>query len=129
MVAKRTATVLIVDDNDAMRSLLRVILRDDELEVIGEAGNGEQGLEMALRLRPDIICLDVVMPKLGGLEALGKLREQLPKTPVLMVTGNADRETVEAAIRGGAAGYIVKPFNAARVLDTVRAALGKARPA
>jgi two-component system chemotaxis response regulator CheY len=129
MVAKRTATVLIVDDNDAMRSLLRVILRDDELEVIGEAGNGEQGLEMALRLRPDVICLDVVMPKLGGLEALQKLREQLPKTPVLMVTGNADRETVEAAIRGGAAGYIVKPFNAARVLDTVRAALTRGRMA
>ena len=119
---------MIVDDSDAMRSLLRVILRNDDYEVVGEASNGEQGVEMALRLLPDVICLDVVMPKLGGLEALQQLREQLPKAKVLMVTGNADRETVEAAVRGGAAGFIVKPFNAARVLDSVRAALTKTKP-
>lgn len=119
--------MLIIDDNEAMRALLRVILRNDEYEVVGEAGNGEQGLEMALRLRPDVICLDVIMPKMGGLDLLPQLRAQLPATPVLMVTGTADRETVQAAVSGGAAGYIVKPFNAARVLDAVGNALARAR--
>jgi len=126
-VAKAQGRVLIIDDNDTMRAILRVILRGDDYDVVGEASDGERGLEMALRLRPDVICLDVVMPKLGGLEVLAKLRAELAETPVLMITGNADRDTVNAAVSGGAAGYIVKPFNAARVLDAVGAALGRGR--
>jgi len=126
-VAKAQGRVLIIDDNDTMRAILRVILRGDDYDVVGEASDGERGLEMALRLRPDVICLDVVMPKLGGLEVLAKLRAELAETPVLMITGNADRDTVNAAVSGGAAGYLVKPFNAARVLDAVGAALGRGR--
>lgn len=126
-MAKAQGRVLIIDDNDTMRAILRVILRGDDYDVVGEASDGERGLEMALRLRPDVICLDVVMPKLGGLEVLAKLRAELAETPVLMITGNADRDTVNAAVSGGAAGYIVKPFNAARVLDAVGAALGRGR--
>ena len=126
-MAKAQGRVLIIDDNDTMRAILRVILRGDDYDVVGEASDGERGLEMALRLRPDVICLDVVMPKLGGLEVLAKLRAELAETPVLMITGNADRDTVNAAVSGGAAGYLVKPFNAARVLDAVGAALGRGR--
>ena len=129
MTKKLAARVMIVDDNDLTRTLLRGILRGDDCEVIGEASNGEQGLEMALRLRPNVVFLDVIMPKASGLEVLEQLRTELPETAVLMVTGTADRETVQAAITGGAAGYIVKPFNAARVLDAVRQALDKQRTA
>lgn len=123
---KKMVRIMLVDDNDITRSLLRVILRGDEYEVVGEARNGDQGLEMALRLQPQIVCLDIEMPGMSGLDVLPKLREQLPNTIVLMVTGHTDRETVQAAVLGGAAGYIVKPFNAAKVLDTLAAAMGKA---
>ncbi len=129
MSKKPVVRIMIVDDNELTRTLLRGILRGGDFDVVGVASNGEQGLEMALRLRPDVVCLDVVMPKAGGLEVLEQLRTELPDTVVLMVSGTADRETVQAAISGGAAGYIVKPFNAARVLDAIRQAVEKQRTA
>ena len=96
-----------------------------QYDVVAEATNGEMAVEMALRLKPDIVCLDVDMPKMGGLEALAKIRAALPQTIVLMVTAHTERETVQTAIAGGAAGYIVKPFNSGRVLATIAAALAK----
>lgn len=119
--------VLIVDDNDMTRALLRGMLVTEGYQMAGEASNGEQGLEMALRLKPDIVCLDIQMPKSDGLAVLAAIRAQAPGTAVVMVTGSAERETVQAAIQGGAAGYIVKPFNSARVLATLDAARGKAK--
>jgi two-component system chemotaxis response regulator CheY len=95
----------------------------------GEANNGEHGLEMALRLKPELVCLDILMPKTDGLEVLKQIKAALPRTVVVMVTGSTERETVQAAIAGGADGYIVKPFNSARVLDTIKAALEKMRSA
>lgn len=115
--------VLIVDDNDMTRALLRGMLVAEGWVLAGEASNGEQGLEMALRLKPDVVCLDIQMPKSDGLAVLASLREQAPGVAVVMVTGSVERETVQAAIGGGAAGYIVKPFNSARVLATLEAAL------
>ena len=115
--------VLIVDDNDMTRSLLRGMLVAEGWQLAGEASNGEQGLEMALRLKPDVVCLDIQMPKSDGLAVLASLRKDAPNVAVVMVTGSTERETVQAAIGGGAAGYIVKPFNSARVLATLEAAL------
>jgi len=127
-MAKQPVRVMIADDDGLTRALLRGLLRNESgYEVIAEAGNGEVAVETAVRLKPDVIFLDVTMPKLGGIEALKQLREQLPGTPVLMVTGHADRETVQTSIDGGAAGYIVKPFNAARVMAALKAARVKAR--
>ncbi len=124
---KNPIRILLVDDNTVTRSLLRGILRGDEYEVVGEASDGGQGLELALRLQPEIICLDIEIPGTSGLDMLPKLREQLPNTVVLMVTGHTDREMVQAAVQGGAAGYIIKPFNAAKVLDNLSSALNKVR--
>ncbi len=124
-MSKIPKRLLIVDDNDMTRALLRGLLRGEDYDVIGEAGNGEQAVEMALRLKPDIVCLDVDMPKMGGLEALTQIRQHLPQTAVLMVTAHAERETVQTAIANGAAGYIVKPFNAGRVLAAIEAAVAK----
>jgi two-component system chemotaxis response regulator CheY len=112
--------VLIVDDNDMMRSLLRGILRNGGHNVIGEAGNAPTAIEMANRLKPDIVCLDIVMPgEMDGLEALVEIKKDRTQTQVVMITGNADQDTVQEAINNGANGFIVKPFNAARVLDTL----------
>ena len=125
MATKKAIRVLIVDDDDLTRTLLRGILRADDCEIVGEASNGESGLEMAVRLQPDVICLDVVMPKKGGLDILPQIRSRLPETAVLMVTGSTDQETVHAAIAGGAVGYVEKPFNAARVVAAIRQAVAK----
>jgi two-component system chemotaxis response regulator CheY len=124
-MSKPTKRVLIVDDNSIMRMLLRTLLRGEEFVVVGEAGNGEQALELAERLRPDIVCLDIEMPKIGGLEVLPQIRQRVPIAVVLMVTGHTDRETVQAAIDKGAAGYILKPFSAGRVLEAIAAAIAK----
>jgi len=128
-MGKKLARVLLIDDNDVTRSLLRGMLRGEDYEVVGEARNAEQGLEMAQRVEPDIICLDIEMPGKSGIEILPDLREALPKARILMVTGHAEREMVQTAAEAGACGYIVKPFNAAKVLDSLAAAVAKPKAA
>ncbi len=118
-------TVVLVDDNDMTRTLLRGMLVTEGYKVIGEANNGEAGLEMALRLKPDVVCLDVQMPKSDGLTVLREINSAAPATAVVMVTGSTERATVQAAITGGAAAYIVKPFNSGRVLAAMEGAMKK----
>ena len=119
-MSKNKLSVLIVDDNDIMRTVLRGILRGDDYEVIGEARNGVQAVEVALRMKPDIVCMDVMMPEKNGLEAMKEIKAERSETGFIMITGSADPETVQDAIMFGAAGFIVKPFNAARVLDALK---------
>jgi len=118
---------MIVDDNDMMRSILRAMLRGEEYEVIGEARNGNIAVDMADRLKPDIVCLDVMMPEKDGLEALSEIKAARPETEIVMITSNADPDTVQESIMNGASGFIVKPFNAARVLDTLEKVAGRLR--
>lgn len=120
MVDNKDISVLIVDDNDITRETLRVILRHEVYTVAGEAYDGESALEMATRLRPDIILLDVVMPKVSGIEALRNIRVVMADVKVLMVSANQDQEVVVEANKLGVSGYIVKPFNAKKVLDTIQ---------
>jgi two-component system, chemotaxis family, chemotaxis protein CheY len=111
--------VMIVDDNDLMRTLLRGMLRGEEYSVIGEARNGLQAVEAVQRLSPDIVCLDVMMPEMDGLEALQVMKQAKPDLVVIMITGSPSVENVQESLQGGAAGFIVKPFNTAKVLDTL----------
>ncbi|HEX6733383.1 MAG TPA: response regulator [Azonexus sp.] len=122
---KRFTSVIIVEDNDMMRTMLRSILRSQDYDVIGEARNGNVAVEMAARLKPDIICLDVVMPEKNGLRALAEIKATQPEIAIVMITGNADQNTVRQAITYGANGFIVKPFNTAKVLDTLGAVSAK----
>ncbi len=110
---------MIVDDNDMMRSILRAMLRGEEYEVVGEARNGNVAVEMSERLKPQIVCMDVMMPEKNGIDALCEIKAARPETAVVMITSNADPDTVQESIQNGASGFIVKPFNAARVLDTL----------
>ena len=119
-MSKRRTSIMIVDDNDMMRSILRGMLRGESYEVVGEARNGVQAVEMADRLKPDIVCLDVMMPEKNGIEALIEIKAARPETVVVMITSNADADTVQQSIGNGASGFIIKPFNAARVLDTLQ---------
>lgn len=118
-------SVVIIDDNDVSRSMLRHILASEKYRVVGEAGNGRLGLELAERLKPNVICLDINMPTPNGIDVLKQVKEILPQTEVLMVSGNNDRQSVMDAMQLGAAGYIVKPFNPTTLLRTLEQALLK----
>lgn len=115
--------ILIVDDNDLMRTLLRGILRKEEYEIVGEAKNGAAALDLVERLRPDIVCMDVMMPQMDGIEALQAIKAAHPEVRVVMISGNPSKDNVRESIEGGASGFIVKPFNAGRVVDALRRAL------
>ncbi len=118
-MSKRRLSVVIADDNDMMRSILRGMLRGEEYDVVGEARNGLSAVDMVERLKPEIVCMDVMMPEKNGIEALVEIKAKLPETEVIMVTSNSDPGTVQESIQNGASGFIIKPFNAARVLDTL----------
>ncbi|TXG98971.1 MAG: response regulator transcription factor, partial [Rhodocyclaceae bacterium] len=103
-MSKKRLSVIIADDNDMMRGILRGMLRGEEYDVIGEARNGLAAVDMVERLKPDIVCMDVVMPEKNGVEALGEIKAKLPESEVIMVTGNSDPETVQESIQNGASG-------------------------
>ena len=115
--------VLIVDDNEMTRALLRTILSSEGYKVVAEASNSKNGLEQVLKNKPDIVCLDILMPDGSGIEVLKQVATELPKTIVLMVTGKHDVETVKECLENGAKGFIIKPFNASIVLKTVKDAV------
>jgi two-component system chemotaxis response regulator CheY len=126
---ERRARILIVEDNQVMRELLRGIMRHDaDLIVVGEASSGENAIDLAEKLRPDLICLDVLLPGLDGIAILRALRAVHPEMRVVIVTGQATSSIVSEALALGAAGFVVKPFNAARLLATVRHALAAPAP-
>jgi DNA-binding NarL/FixJ family response regulator len=100
-------TVLLADDNEAMIAELREELAD-KCKIVGVAENGEQALEMALRLEPDVLVLDIGMPVMTGLEITEQLREKLPGTRILFLTIHEEPEYVTAAFAAGASGYVTK---------------------
>lgn len=112
-------TAVIVDDDANLRALLRVILHSEGWAVTGEAGNGEQAIAQCKEQKPDVVCLDVMMPGMSGLEVLGILRQEAPESRVVMITSDASMQTVREALGKGAVGFIVKPFNAKRVADAL----------
>jgi two-component system chemotaxis response regulator CheY len=120
----KSARILIVDDNDVIRRALCGLIRQDEtLTVCGEAASGESALQSIKAEKPDLVCLDVLMPGMDGLAVLKTIREEHPDVKVVIVTGQATSETVSEARELGAKGFVVKPFNAAKVLATIHAAL------
>ena len=120
--------VLIVDDDNLMRGLLRGILRSENFQIIGEAKNGLVALEFIEKNSTDIVFMDVVMPEMDGLEALQTMKARHPEIVVIMITGNPSKDNVQESIRGGANGFIIKPFNSAKVLDTVERAWQARKP-
>ena len=104
-----TCRVAICDDQSAFRQLLSILLGAEAgLELVGEASNGEQAVELAAREQPDVLLLDIAMPVLDGLEALPRIREVSPKTRVVMLTGLASKEVRRRALEAGAAAYVEK---------------------
>jgi len=119
MISPKNYSVLVVDDDNLMREMLKAILRSEEYQVVGEASNGEDALALCARLKPRLVLLDINMPKMDGLQVLEAIRQAQPETKIIMVSAEATMDKVTEAIKKGAAGFVVKPFNAARVLDKV----------
>jgi two-component system chemotaxis response regulator CheY len=115
--------ILIVDDSFYMRTMLKNMLTDAGYEVVGEAANGEQALEMAAATKPDLITLDVILPDNTGLDVLKNLRQSQPDSKVVMCSAVGQEVIVDEAIENGALAYIVKPFSEEKVLEIVGAAL------
>ena len=120
--------ILIVDDNYLMRTLLRGILRSEDYPTVSEARNGIVALDSIAKDKPDIVFLDVIMPEMDGIETLQNIKERYPDIAVIMITGNPSKENVEESIQSGASGFIVKPFNSAKVLNTLDRAWQSRKP-
>jgi len=116
-------TAIIADDSKTMRVLLMAILAKQHIAVLAEATNGIQAVELAVQHQPDIVCLDIDMPGMTGLVALKEIRQKVPSSKVLMITGNAQRETVMEAAKLGVVGYISKPFSPEKVADAIKKAM------
>lgn len=107
--------LLIVDDALIMRMRIREIALQAGWEVVGEATNGAQAVELYRELRPDLVTLDIVMPKMDGVEALRKIREEEPQARVCMVSAVNQKEKLAECIKLGAIDFIVKPFEKAQL--------------
>src|SRR6266542_1474555 len=113
-------SVLIVDDHPLTRSALGTLLRGSGFEVVGEAGDGEQAIDLARELQPELVLLDLSMPGLDGLHALPRVREASPFTEVVVLTASGTEDNLLAAIRAGAAGYLLKSEPPARIVEFLR---------
>jgi len=115
--------VLVVDDDTLMRELLKALLRDEGFTVAGEAKDGLSALALVERVRPDLVCLDVNMPGMSGIDVLKAIKARCESCRIVMISGDASMATVREAVGYGAAGFIVKPFKAGRVGASLRAAM------
>ncbi|RKQ84202.1 response regulator [Brockia lithotrophica] len=116
--------ILIVDDAAFMRMMLKDILKRGGYEVVGEAANGVEAVALYRELRPDLVTMDITMPEMDGIAALKQIRTLDPEAKVIMVSAMGQQAMVIEAIQSGARDFIVKPFQAERVLEAVRKVLG-----
>jgi DNA-binding NarL/FixJ family response regulator len=115
--------LLLVDDQSAFRDGLRTILSvHSGVEVVGEAHNGQQAVERAADLSPDVVLMDLRMPVLGGVAATRRIRQATPSSHVIVLTTFDDDEEVFEALRAGAVGYLLKDVSAEKLLEAIRAA-------
>src|SRR4030065_1749738 len=119
--------ILIVDDHTLLRSGIKLVLqRHEGFEVVGEAGDGLEGVKRAVQLKPDVVLLDLHMPGIGGLEALRVLVEEVPEAQVVMLTVSEDAVDLMETLRAGARGYLLKNIDTEFLLEAIpRAARGE----
>jgi len=118
--------ILLVDDSATVLMMERTILMKGQYEVV-TASDGEQGVAKALAERPDLILLDVIMPRMNGFEACRRIREQdaTKSTPIIMVTTRGEEPNVEMGFQAGCSDYVTKPINALELMTKLKALLGE----
>ena len=118
---RQVLRVLIVDDHALFRRGLQMVLQQEEdIEVVGEAADGAEAIEQAVELMPDVVLMDVRMPKRSGIEATQQIRDSLPHAKILMLTISDEEQDLYEAIKAGASGYLLKEISIEEVADAIR---------
>lgn len=121
--------VLVVDDQALFRrGLIVVLAASSDVEVVGEASDGEEAVARAQELRPDVVTMDIRMPRLSGIEATRHIRRLLPATEVLMLTVSDDEDDLYESVKAGANGYLLKEIAVEEIAETVRAIVQRQAP-
>ena len=121
MTERQVLRVLIVDDHALFRRGLQMVLQqEDDIEVVGEAADGAEAIEQAVELMPDVVLMDVRMPKRSGIEATQQIRDSLPHAKILMLTISDEEQDLYEAIKAGASGYLLKEISIEEVADAIR---------
>ena len=116
--------ILLVDDAAFMRMMLKDILVKNGYEVLGEAENGLKAVEKYKELNPDLVIMDITMPEMDGIEAVKEIKKINPSAAVIMCSAMGQQSMVIEAIQSGAKDFIVKPFQADRIVEAVRKVIG-----
>ncbi|MDB4868731.1 MAG: DNA-binding response regulator [Cohnella sp.] len=123
MNEEKLATVLLVDDHEMVRIGLAAVLGTEEgIEVVGEAGNGQDGLRLAREYKPDVVLMDLVMEGMDGIETTRRIMEEMPDCRVIVLTSFLDDEKMYPVIEAGAFSYLLKTSRASEIADAIRAA-------
>lgn len=116
--------VLLVDDHNVVRSGLAAVLSvADDLKLVGEASDGEEAIRLSERLQPDVILMDLLMPKMDGVQATKVIKDRWPKIQVIALTSFKEKEYVEGALKAGALGYLLKNVSADELVNAIRRAV------
>jgi two-component system chemotaxis response regulator CheY len=115
--------VLVCDDAVFMRTMVSDILSQAGFTVVGEAENGKQAVEKYQQLKPDLVTMDIIMPEMGGIEAVKKITQLDPGARILMCSAMGQQALVQEALQAGARDFVVKPFQPSRVLEAVQRVL------
>ncbi|MCY6959539.1 response regulator [Clostridium brassicae] len=119
------AKVLIVDDAAFMRMMIKDILEKNGFDIVGEASNGLKAVELYKAEKPDVVTMDITMPDMDGIEAVKAIKEFDPNAKIIMCSAMGQQTMVMDAIKSGAKDFIVKPFQADRVLEAIRKVIGQ----
>ena len=118
------ARLIVVDDHDFVRDGIKLMLSaEQDIRVVGEAANGREALELCRRIRPDLVLMDVRMPRLDGLAAAQEIKQQFPEISVLVITMHENEDYLLKAIRAGAAGYVLKDASQRELVTAIRKVL------
>jgi len=120
-----TGRILIADDASFMRQMIREIIEPEGFEIVGEAGDGVAAVEQYVALRPDLVTMDIVMPKRSGIDATREILEIDPRASIAMCSALGQETLVMEALQAGAKDFIVKPFRPESVLETLSKLLSK----
>ena len=116
--------VLLVDDHMVVRSGLSTVLSVfDDLKLVGEAGDGEEAVRLCERLQPDVILMDLLMPKMDGVTAIKSIKARWPQIQIIALTSFKEKEYVEGALKAGANGYLLKDVSAEELVNAIRRAV------
>lgn len=113
------AKILIVDDSKTSRKFLRAVIEEAGHEVVGEAADGQEGVRQYLELLPDLVTMDITMPVMDGITAVGEICSRVPEAVIVMVTAASQKSNVLEALKRGASDFIGKPFKNEEIIHTI----------